>query len=44
MKKYLDIKEFSLEKKLIAAVGLGYTDHFPSKRPRKMIEEVTEWW
>ena len=37
-------KEFSLEKKLIAAVGLGYTDHFPSKRPRKMIEEVTEWW
>ncbi len=37
-------REFSTEKKLIAAVVLGYTDHYPSKRPRKTIEEVTEWW
>lgn len=37
-------KEFSCDKKLIAAVALGYTDHFPSKRPRKTLEEVSEWY
>ncbi len=37
-------RKFSLEKRLIAAVALGYTDHFPKKRPRKTVEEVTEWW
>mgnify|MGYP005805469515 CR=1 FL=1 len=37
-------REFSLNKKLIAAVALGYTDHFPSKRPRKSLAEVCEWW
>ena len=37
-------KEFSCDKKLIAAVVLGYTDHFPSKRPRKTLEEVSEWY
>ena len=37
-------RKFSLEKRLIAAVALGYTDHFPSKRPRKSLVEVTEWW
>lgn len=37
-------KEFSCNKKLIAAVALGYTDHFPSKRPRKTLEEVSEWY
>lgn len=37
-------KKFNLNKKLIAAVALGYTDHFPSKRPRKTLEEVSEWY
>ena len=37
-------KEFSCDKKLIAAVALGYTDHFPKMRPRKTIEEVSEWY
>lgn len=37
-------REFSCDKKLIAAVALGYTDHFPSKRPRKSLDEVCEWW
>lgn len=37
-------KGFSCDKKLIAAVALGYTDHFPSKRPRKTLEEVSEWY
>ena len=36
-------KEFSTDKRLICAVALGYTDHFPSKRPRKTLEEVSEW-
>lgn len=37
-------REFSCNKKLIAAVALGYTDHYPSKRPRKTLEEVSEWY
>ena len=37
-------RKFSCDKKLIAAVALGYTDHFPSKRPRKTLEEVSEWY
>ena len=34
--------KFALDKKLISAVALGYTDHFPSKRPRKELNEVSE--
>lgn len=37
-------EKFGLFKKLISAVALGYTDHFPSKRPRKTLEEVSEWY
>ena len=37
-------EQFSCDKKLIAAVALGYTDHFPSKRPRKTLDEVSEWY
>ena len=36
--------KFALDKKLISAVALGYTDHFPSKRPRKELNEVSEWY
>ena len=36
-------EEFNLDKKLISCVALGYTDHFPSKRPRKTLSEVSEW-
>lgn len=37
-------RKFSLEKRLIAAVALGYTDYFPSKRPRKTLNEVCSWY
>ncbi len=37
-------RKFSLEKRLIAAVALGYTDYFPSKRPRKTLNEVCLWY
>lgn len=37
-------REFSCDKRLIAAVALGYTDHFPSMRPRKTLNEVSEWY
>lgn len=45
----LDIEEelknkFALDKQLISAVALGYTDHFPSKRSRKELNEVSEWY
>lgn len=36
--------KFALDKQLISAVALGYTDHFPSKRPRKELNEVSEWY
>ena len=40
-----ELKEkFGLSKRLISAVALGYTDYFPSKRPRKTLEEVSEWY
>ena len=36
-------KEFNLNKRLVSCIALGYTDHFPSKRPRKTLFEVSEW-
>lgn len=35
---------FHNNKRLIAAVALGYTDTYPNQRPRKTLEEVTEWY
>ena len=29
---------------LYAILAIGYTDEAPAARPRKRIEEVTEWW
>lgn len=43
IEKYLQ-EMFHTDKKLIAAVALGYTDSNPSARPRKSIEEVTSWY
>lgn len=37
-------REFNLDKHLVSCVALGYTNHFPSKRPRKALEEVSEWF
>lgn len=37
-------QKFALNKKLIGAVCLGYTDHFPSPRPRKTLDEVSAWY
>ncbi len=39
-----ELKELlNIEKTLIATLALGYSDHNPKPRPRKTIEEVTEW-
>lgn len=35
---------FKCKKKLIAGVALGYTEKYPSERPRKNIEDVCEWF
>lgn len=43
IEEYLKEK-FNIDKKLIAAVALGYTTHFPSKRPRKSLDEVSVWF
>lgn len=37
-------EEFATDRKLIACIALGHTDHYPSKRPRKTLEEVSEWY
>lgn len=37
-------KEFNTDKKLIAAVTLGYSEHNPKPRPRKNLEEVSTWY
>ncbi len=34
---------FSTDNKLVAAIALGYTDTNPKARPRKSLEEITEW-
>ncbi|AFS79304.1 nitroreductase [Gottschalkia acidurici 9a] len=31
------------EDELVAAVAIGYPDQYPHQRPRKSIEEITEW-
>ncbi len=36
-------KMVGVDKKLVSAVALGYTLSFPSKRPRKDLEEVSYW-
>ena len=36
-------KWLNIDKQLIAAISFGYTDEMPDRRPRKKIEEVTEW-
>jgi nitroreductase len=36
-------KWLNIDKQLIAAISFGYADEVPIKRPRKDIEEVTEW-
>ncbi len=42
IEKYLQEK-YQINKKLICAVALGYTDKFPSARPRKELSEMTFW-
>lgn len=37
-------KIFNTNQKLIAGIALGYTDAYPSPRPRKTLEEVTHWY
>ena len=37
-------KKFKTDKKLIAAVALGYTNTNPKPRPRKTLEECTKWY
>jgi len=37
-------KIFKTDKKLMAAVALGHYDKNPKPRPRKKVEEVTEWY
>ena len=32
------------EKRLVAAIALGYSDEHPAARPRKSLEEVTEFY
>lgn len=40
-----ELKEMlGTDKKLIAAVALGYTDTNPKPRPRKTLKEVTRWY
>lgn len=36
--------KFKTDKKLISAIALGHFDKNPKPRPRKTIEEVTEWY
>lgn len=35
--------KFETDKKLVAAIALGYSDVSPKPRPRKSLEEVTIW-
>ena len=35
---------FNTNKRLIAALALGYTDANPKERPRKSLEEISEWY
>lgn len=37
-------EKFNISNKLVSAVALGYTTHFPSKRPRKSLDEVCIWF
>lgn len=37
-------RKFETDKKLIAAIALGYSDVFPKPRPRKSLEEVSVWY
>lgn len=37
-------KIFKTDKKLISAIALGHFDKNPKPRPRKTMEEVTEWY
>lgn len=37
-------KMFHTDKKLIAAIALGHFDKNPKPRPRKTLEEVSEWY
>lgn len=36
-------KCFNKQSQMVAAIAFGYTDEKPAMRPRKSIEEVTEW-
>jgi nitroreductase len=36
-------KWLNINKQLIAAISFGYADETPNRRPRKNIEDVTEW-
>lgn len=36
-------KWLNTDKQLIAAISFGYADESPNKRPRKKIEDITEW-
>jgi len=37
-------KIFKTDKKLLAAIALGHFDRNPKPRPRKTMDEVTEWY
>lgn len=40
-----ELKEkFKIDKKLVSAVALGYSDETPNKRTRKSLDEVSKWY